>query len=69
MNNIVCDPEKKSEEVDFSLFVQLLKVTSNLLPHKNAIRLRHFVLDNQVVNVLCRAARSYLFVVAESPGC
>lgn len=61
MNNIVCDPEKKSEGVGFSPFVQLLKVTSKLLPRENAIRVRNFVFDGTV--------RSCLFLVAESPGC
>lgn len=58
VNNIVCDPEKKSEEMGFSSFVQLLKLNSKLLSHKNSIRVRNFLLDCQIGSVSGGAARS-----------
>lgn len=68
VSNIVCHPERKSEDVD-TTFIQLVTVSSELLPCKSAVRVRNFVVGSQVGIVLGGgAARSCLFLVALSPG-
>lgn len=69
VNNRVCDPERKSEDIGTTL-IQLLTVSSKLLPCKSAVRVKNFVVDSQVGIVLGGGAeRSCLFSVALSPGC
>lgn len=69
VNNIVCDPERKSEDVG-TTYIQLLTVSSKLLLCKSAVRGRNPVVDSQVGFVLGGgAARSCLFLVAVRPSC
>lgn len=69
VNNIVCAPERKSEDVG-TTFIQLLTVSSKLLLCKSAVRIRSPAVDSQVGVVLGGGpARSCLFLVAVSPCC
>lgn len=50
-------------------FVQLLKLTSELLPVKTAITAKYFILDNQVSSVLGGGQQgASCFLVAVKPG-